>query len=119
MKMISVIAASFIALLSAPIVSTASCVENCVTKITTDFKGRPPFKRRVETLSATDVAQVEVKEIGKLAEVRTIDFRGPPPFKRRTELLPIADIAEVELFAEEEQPKRPSRAGGSSMLKRH
>jgi hypothetical protein len=119
MKMMSFIAASFIALLSVPIVSTAACVESCVTKITTDFKGRPPFKRRVETLSATDVAQVEVKEIGELAKVRTVEFRGRPPFKRRAEFLPVADVAEVKLFAEEEQPKRRSRAGGSAMFKRH
>ena len=65
------------------------------------------------------MAQVEVKEIGELAEVRTVDFGGRPPFKRRAELLPVADVAEVELFAEEEQPKRPSRVGGSSMFKRH
>jgi hypothetical protein len=119
MKMIGVITAGFIALLSVPVASTAACVENCITKITTDFRGRPPFKRQVETLSATDVAQVEIKEVGELAAVRTVDFKGRPPFKRRTELLPVADIAEVELFAEEEEPTRRSRAGGNSMFKRH
>jgi len=119
MRLIGVLAAGLVTLLGVPVESVASCKENCVTKITSDFRGRPPFKRRVETLSAVDIAQVEVKEVGELVEVKTVDFKGRPPFKRRSEMLVSVDIAEVEMSAEEEtaKPKR-RRHSGSSIFKR-
>ncbi|MFK7863852.1 MAG: hypothetical protein AB8B95_06440 [Pseudohongiellaceae bacterium] len=100
------------------------CKSDCVTKITTDFSGKPPFKRKVERLEAVDVAQLEVTESeleGEWVTVRTTDFRGKPPFKRRTEKLFVTDAAQLELLNEEQSKKKKRRRAktGNSAQKRH
>jgi hypothetical protein len=49
-----------------------------VTVRTVDYRGKPPYRRRVETLPVVDTAVMDVEET---AEERRI-FRGRPPFRR-------------------------------------
>jgi|GEM_PF-380482 hypothetical protein len=77
--------------------SSTECTENCSTIMVTDFSGKPPFKRRIETLPTVDIAQAEyVTSDVEQVKVRTVDFKGKPPFKRRVETLPVVDTAQVE-----------------------
>ena len=96
---ISIMAAGLGAcVLTTPIIAAETTSEQVVTVTKTDFKGRPPFKRRSETLPVEDVASLETPTMssGEYVTVTTVDFRGKPPFKRRTERLPVEDIASYE-----------------------
>ncbi len=77
-----------------------------------DFRGRPPFRRSMETLPASEVARLEPQSAagGETVTVRTIDFSGKPPFRRATETLPVAEVARLE--AASETSRRPSRFRG-------
>ena len=73
--------------------------ETSATVTQVDFKGRPPFKRRIETLSVEDVASLESlpnNQAGKMVTVTSVDFRGRPPFRRHTETLVVEDLASFE-----------------------
>jgi hypothetical protein len=118
-KLIGVLTAVSIIFLSITAESSAACAKDCVTIVTTDFKGRPPFKRSYETITATEILPVKVEKVGELTEVRTVDFRGRPPFKRQTERLPKVEIDEFKFSAEKESAKlKHRRVGGSSMFKK-
>jgi hypothetical protein len=82
------------------------CTGNCVERIVTDFKGRPPFKRTIERVPAIEIAQVEIanSEEVDMVEVKKIEFRGKPPFKRSKELVPVIDIMQLEL-----EPEAPTK----------
>jgi hypothetical protein len=118
-RLIGVLSSVDIIFLSIIAESSAACAKDCVTIVTTDFKGRPPFKRSYETITATEILPVKVEKVGELRKVRTVDFTGRPPFKRHTELLPKVEIDEIKFSAEKEstKPKR-RRVGGSSMFKK-
>lgn len=124
MKFTQLVTGAAILLLSNLVVAADTpCVSDCVLKVTTDFSGRPPFKRRVEKLSAVDVAQLELVQAdisaGKEIVVRTTDFRGRPPFKRRTKKLVVVDIAQAEILEPENSAKKTSSAKtGNSISKR-
>jgi hypothetical protein len=127
MKVLSIVIGGFATLVAGATFADAPCKTDCVTKITTDFSGRPPFKRTVEVLSVVDVAQLELektaaaKEIeGEWVNLTTVDYSGRPPFKRRTESLFVADVAQAELIEEESKSKKRRRAPtGNSAQKRH
>ena len=85
-----------------------------VTIRTTDFRGRPPFTRSVETLPAAEVARLEAERRAapavsdELVTVHTVDYRGRPPFTRRSETLLVSEVARFEPapFAEEREGRR-------------
>ena len=98
----------------------------------TDFRGKPPFRRRIvdigdlspaefarfETL-ATDAA-VDESRIGH--RVKVVDFRGKPPFKRRTVEIDASNTAEFARFEEldvrEERPRRSGPPGKGVLTRR-
>lgn len=111
-----------LALLAANSLSAAEeCTENCVTKIVTDFSGKPPFKRTIERVSVVDIAEVEIVNSEPVyVNVRTVDFKGKPPFKRRVERLEQTEVMQAEITTEEESSdKRPKKTTGNSIFKRH
>lgn len=127
MRILSIVIGGFATLLAGAAFADTPCKTDCVTKITTDFSGRPPFKRTVEVLSAVDVAQLEIESAepavtgeGEWVTVTSVDYSGRPPFKRRTETLFVADVAQAELVeAEPASKKRPRAKTGNSAQKRH
>lgn len=78
---------------------------------TVDFRGKPPFERRLVRLPATEAARLEaelrtIAPAAELVPVRTIDFRGKPPYRRRVEYVPVVDTARLEPVAEELEGER-------------
>ena len=61
-----------------------------------DFKGRPPFKRRIERLDEVNLARLEVQAEVQ-AEGRRVFRSWRPPFKRRVERLDEVDLARLEV----------------------
>jgi hypothetical protein len=97
MKRINLSLAALASLLVLPNVAVAADDEAMVTVRTTDFSGRPPFTRRVESLPATEVARLEPAPISaETVTVRTTDYSGRPPFARRSETLPVSEVARLE-----------------------
>ncbi|MGR8948019.1 MAG: hypothetical protein ACU84Q_08230 [Gammaproteobacteria bacterium] len=87
---------------SLPAFANDSGSRQMVTVIDVDFKGKPPFKRSVETLPMQDLAALEAAESAqKTTKVVTIDFKGKPPFKRNVENLVVRDIASLETVSSE------------------
>ena len=99
----------------------AECTENCATKVVTNFRGKPPFKRTIETLSVVEIAEVEIVVSEPVfVNVRAVDFRGKPPFKRKTERLEQTEVMQVEIITDDESSdKRPKKTTGNSIFKRH
>lgn len=127
MRILSIVVGGLTTLVAGATFADDPCKTDCVTKITTDFSGRPPFKRTIEVLSAVEVAQLEIQKAdsaqaikGEWIDVTTVDYSGRPPFKRRTESLFVADVAQAELIEEEPKSKNRRRAPtGNSAQKRH
>ena len=99
--------------------SGAEAADATVAVRTIDFRGKPPFKRRVEHLPVSELARLETaapqKEI-----VRTVDFSGKPPFRRNIERVEILDASRLEMIGDPDvtatkEKRFPQRAG----LKRH
>ncbi|MCB1748942.1 MAG: hypothetical protein H6977_08245 [Gammaproteobacteria bacterium] len=112
MKRICTSLAALGSLLVLPPLAGAADDAAMVTVRSTDFSGRPPFTRRVETLPAAEVARLEPAPVSaETVTVRTTDYGGRPPFTRRTETLPVSEVARLE--AED-----AIEAGGSSLRKR-
>jgi hypothetical protein len=80
-----------------------------------DMQGKPPYKRRLETLTVQDAASVETEtdrgdRETRTVQVRTVDTTGKPPFKRRVETLAVSDAASLEVEADRvEGPKLRGR----------
>lgn len=121
MRLLKMFTVSMAVLLGNSVFASDKCTENCVTKIVTDFSGRPPFKRTIERVSVVDIAQVDiVMSDTELVEVQTVDFSGKPPFKRTTELVEQIDVMQVELTAEPESSDDQHKKGtGNSIFKKH
>ena len=83
--------------LAAPTFAADSNSDDLVKIVTVDYKGKPPFKRRVETLPMADIAAMEES---KTTRVSTVDFKGKPPFRRNVETLNVVDIAVLEPASE-------------------
>lgn len=119
---ITIIAAGIGSLLiAAPVLADQSVQGATVTVTKTDFKGRPPFKRRTETLSIEDVASLEAQPTersGQYQTVTTVDFRGHPPFKRRTQSLPVEDIASFEAGPLDQDNSSPAKFRGKPPYRR-
>ena len=119
MRALKLSAISLVIFTSCSVPGSAECTENCVTKLVTDFSGRPPFKRRIEVLPTVDIAEIETSE-PVFVEVKTVDFKGKPPFKRRVERLEKTDVLQVEITSDaESSEKRPKKSTGNSIFKRH
>lgn len=73
---------------------------------TVDYSGKPPFKRKLETLP---VAELNRFETGKVTEVRTVDFRGKPPYARNRQVVDVVDLARFEVVQEERFVPLPRR----------
>lgn len=116
------LACAGLALLAAnSVTAAAECTDNCVTKVVTDFSGKPPFKRTIEKLAVVDIAEVEVVNSDPVfVNVRTVDFKGKPPFKRRVERLEQTEVMQAEIVSDEEtSEKRRKKTTGNSIFKRH
>ncbi len=121
MRTLKIFAVGLAVFASNSVLGSGECTENCVTKIVTDFSGKPPFKRRVEVLPAVDIAEVEIVTSDPVwVDVKTVDFRGKPPFKRKVERLQQSEIMQVEIIADDESSeRRPKKTTGNSIFKRH
>ncbi len=121
MRILKLIAVGLAILTSNSVLGSAECTENCVTKVVTDFSGKPPFKRRIEVLPAVDIAEVEIVTSEPVfIEVKTVDFKGKPPFKRKVERLEQTDVMQVEITSDvESSEKRRNKSTGNSIFKRH
>lgn len=126
MRILSIVVGGFATLIAGTTFADTPCETDCVTKITTDFSGRPPFKRTIELVPAIDIALLEIESTdvsaveGEWVTITTVDYRGRPPFKRRTETLFVADVAQAELIETEQKSKKRRRAPtGNSAQKGH
>ena len=121
MRTLKLFAVGLAVLASNSVLGSAECTENCVTKVVTDFSGRPPFKRKIEVLPAVDIAEVEVVTSDPVwVNVKTVDFKGKPPFKRTVERLEQTEVMQVEITSDAEpSDKRPRKSTGNSIFKRH
>jgi hypothetical protein len=89
----------------------------------TDYKGKPPFRRRIvniDDLSASEFARFE--ELGsevavdrsRIGEtVTVVDYRGKPPFRRSVVEIDESNVVEFARFEEvtEDAEDRPRRRG--------
>lgn len=57
------------------------CTDNCVKRMTTDFSGRPPFKRSFEMVPASEIRAEEAAKAA--AKAKKPKFLGTPPYKKR------------------------------------
>lgn len=73
-----------------------------------DYSGKPPFKRKVVTMSVNDVAQLESvgQEAIEYVEVKEVIMRGKPPYRRTTTMMPVYDVAQLEMLEEEDDKQR-------------
>ena len=121
MRTLKIFTVGLAVLTSNAVFASAECTENCVTKVVTDFSGRPPFKRSIEVVPVVDIAEVEIVDSEPVfVDVKTVDFKGKPPFKRKVERLEQTEVMQLELVTETESSKRgPKKTTGNSIFKRH
>jgi hypothetical protein len=91
----------------------------------TEFKGKPPFKRRIvkiDQLSPTEFARFEALrpdsaiDSSRVGErVRTVDFRGKPPFRRQTVKIDASNASEFARFEETDQTVEPATRKGRAL----
>ena len=114
MRSLTLLSGSLAVLMSNTVLSADDCTENCVERIVTNFRGKPPFKRAIEPVPAIEIAQVEVidSEAVEMVEVTTVEFRGKPPFKRRTELVPVVEVMHFETEPSTKAKRSKSRKFG-------
>ncbi|HBM83081.1 MAG TPA: hypothetical protein DD459_05365 [Halieaceae bacterium] len=62
-----------------PVAAEPECTENCVKRMVTEYKGRPPFKRSFERVPASELASEEATAKG------TFKPGAKPPYKRRNQ----------------------------------
>ncbi|MFZ8198377.1 hypothetical protein [Alteromonas portus] len=77
-----------------------------------DYSGKPPFKRKIVSLSVNDVAQLESvgQEAIEYVEVKEVIMRGKPPYRRVTTMMPVYDVAQLEVLEEKaDTQKRGTR----------
>ena len=101
----------FAAILGLSFLAPAVAEDQQMTTVwTTDFSGKPPFQRKMETVRVADLAQFEEKDTEL---VNTTDFSGKPPFKRNREMLRVVDLAQFEVVETENKfvptPRRMKR----------
>lgn len=83
--------------LAAPSFAADTANNNEVKIVTVDYKGKPPFKRRSETLPMADVAALEAQQTTRIT---TVDFKGKPPFRRNVETVNVVDMAVLDTSEE-------------------
>ncbi len=92
---------------------TAPTVTNDTVDVqVVDYTGKPPFKRKVVSLSVNDVAQLEAvgQQAIEYVEVKDVIMRGKPPYRRVTTLMPVYDVAQLEaLEGQDDKPMRGTR----------
>lgn len=104
------------------VAATGVAVADTVRVQTTDFSGKPPFKRKFETVEVKDVAQFERVDSAKaeMVTVQTTDFSGKPPFKRNVETLEVRDVAEFsEIQDADAKQVRSTSVNKKAPFKRH
>ena len=102
---------------------TAECADQ-VTVSDVDFRGRPPFARKKETLCATDIARLELVTDSELActetvRVRTVRMRGKPPYRRSVEELCVTEVASLELDPQADNDNHRERFTHRPPFNRH
>ena len=70
--------------------------DNMTTVWTTDYSGKPPYKRQKETLKTADLAMFEIAT----EVVKSTNFRGKPPFHRNVDVLRVIDANRLEIVQE-------------------
>mgnify|MGYP000382570009 CR=1 FL=1 len=83
-----------------------------------DYSGKPPFKRKIVSLSVNDVAQLESvgQEAIEYVEVKEVIMRGKPPYRRVTTMMPVYDVAQLEMLEEQNDTQK---RGTRPPFKRH
>ena len=90
----------------------ASSTDETVDVQIIDYSGKPPFKRKIVSLSVNDVAQLESvgQEAIEYVEVKEVIMRGKPPYRRVTTMMPVYDVAQLEVLDEKaDTQKRGTR----------
>ena len=82
MRSLNLLAGGLAVLLSNKGLGADVCTENCVERIVTDFKWKPPFKRSKELVPVVDIMQVEMDSAAPVKKSRSKKFGGRPPFRR-------------------------------------
>ncbi|MEC8232830.1 MAG: hypothetical protein VX061_15460 [Pseudomonadota bacterium] len=105
----SLFAATTFSITALSVQATPSANAETVDVQVVDYSGKPPFKRRVVSLSVNDVAQLESvgQEAIEYVEVKEVIMRGKPPYRRTTKMMPVYDVAQLEVL--DEQPKTQKR----------
>lgn len=122
-KTITIAAAVLAAAVTLPASATAddtAAANAPETRIVTDFRGSPPFKRRIVTVSDTaEKAAREAKpaaaEPDESERVLVVERRGAPPYKRRFVTRDEVEVAEFARF-EETNEARDTRRGPPGKL---
>ncbi len=81
MKKVIMLIAAFAAAPVFPAMADSSCTDDCVKRMTTDFSGRPPFKRSFEMVPASEIRAEEAAKAA--AKAKKPKFLGTPPYKNR------------------------------------
>jgi hypothetical protein len=105
----SLFAATTLSITALSVQATPSANAETVDVQVVDYSGKPPFKRRVVSLSVNDVAQLESvgQEAIEYVEVKEVIMRGKPPYRRTTKMMPVYDVAQLEVL--DEQPNTQKR----------
>ncbi|WDT85112.1 hypothetical protein [Alteromonas sp. 009811495] len=105
----SLFAATTFSFTALSVQATPSANAETVDVQVVDYSGKPPFKRRVVSLSVNDVAQLESvgQEAIEYVEVKEVIMRGKPPYRRTTKMMPVYDVAQLEVL--DEQPNTQKR----------
>lgn len=112
-------AAVLAAAVSLPATATAGDTTAAKARVVTDFRGAPPFKRRI--VAAEDMAPKDTTREAKPASadanerVLVVERRGAPPYKRRFVEQDQVEVAEFARF-EETADAKPTRRGPPGKL---
>jgi hypothetical protein len=97
---------SIVAILALAFAGSASVQANDTSTVwTTDFGGKPPFQRQLETLNNVDLASFETTT----ETVVSTNFSGKPPFKRNIEVVRLIDANRLEVTQETSFVPSPRR----------
>ena len=96
----------------------SASTEETVDVQVVDYSGKPPFKRKVVSLSVSDVAQLESvgQEAVEYVKVKEVVMRGKPPYRRVTTMMPVYDVAQLEALEEQSDTQK---RGKRPPFKRH
>jgi hypothetical protein len=121
-------AASAVALLLGAVAANHAAADPVMRQIDentvsiTDYRGKPPFRRRIvkmDDLSSAEFARFEeitteaALDSDRIGEkMQVVDYRGKPPFKRRSVEIDDSNVAEFARFEEQTEPAQRLRRRG-------